>query len=184
MRVARKMLCVLVMAAIMCAMLATTAFAAETGSLWLKHATEAQKNSTAVVVCADTSVANGVLELRYDSSKLSYSNVEVSEAYVGAFSVNADTAGVVKIAWVAPGSYKADSAELALLTVKFTGKAGDSVFTVKGNAYDGNGAALDIVGELGGNADTADTIRPVMVLMALSVTCMAVCLTKKGWWAK
>lgn len=184
MRVARNVLCAFVAVTVLCLMLTTAAFAAEGGSLWLNTNTDAQQNQTTVVICADVTVTNGMVELRYDASKLTYSSVEVSDAYVGSFAVNADTAGVIKIAWVAPGEYQADGTDLNLITLKFTGKVGNSVITVKGNAYDANGDALDIISDQDINADTGDTIRPFAALMALSVCGMAVCLTKKGWWAK
>lgn len=189
MRVARKMLCALVAATILCAMLATTAFAAEDGSLWLKHVTNAQKGGTEIVICADTTVTNGMVELRYDSSKLTYSSVKVSDKYVGKFAVNTDTKGVVKIAWVAPGAYETDGTDVALITVKFTGKSDNSGLSVSGKVYDAEGNPVTVVSAPenapeDGSADTGDTIRPVMMLMALSAAAVAVGLTKKGWWAK
>lgn len=189
MRVARKMLCALFVVTLLCTMLATTAFAAEEGSLWLSNVANTQQNTTSVVVYADTVVSNGMVELRYDSSKLTYSSVTVSEKYVGAVAVNTDTAGVVKIAWVAPGPYETNGADVALITVKFTGKSDDNGVSVSGKVYDADGDLVTVVSapEIGpddGNADTGDAIRPAMVLMALSATAVAVCLTKKGWWAK
>ena len=188
MKVARKMLCALFVVTILCAMFATTAFAAEDGSLWMNNVANTQQNTTSVVVYADTVVSNGMVELRYDSSKLTYSSVTVSEQYVGTVAVNADTAGVVKIAWVAPGPYETNGADVALITVEFTGKSDNDV-SVSGKVYDADGDLVTVVSapEVGpddGNADTGDAIRPAMVLMVLSATAAVVCLTKKGWWAK
>ncbi len=147
MRVAKKLLCALIVVAALCTMMATTAFAAESGNLWLNVTGEAQKRTT-VVVCADTTVTNGMVELRYDSSKLTYDSVTVSEAYVSVFAVNADTEGVIKIAWVAPGAYETDGTGIALINVHFKGEAGDSLVTVSGNVYDVDGQLMDIINPL------------------------------------
>ena len=191
MRVASKILCALVVAAVLCTMLSVTAFAAETGNLWLNNVTDNQQGSTAVVVYADTTVTNGMVELHYDSSKLTYSSVSVSEDYVGVFAVNADTEGVVKIAWVAPGPYETDGSDIALITVNFVGNAGKSAVTASGNVYDADGQLVNIVSAPqtdpdDGSADTGDAIAPIMGLMLLSAAAVAVALVsnKKGWWTK
>lgn len=146
MKIARKMFCAMIVVIALCAMLVTPAFAAETGYLWLNVA-DAEQNTT-VVVCADTTVTNGMVELRFDSSKLTYSSVTVVEEYVSVFAVNTDTEGVVRIAWVAPGYYEADEAGMALITVLFEGVADANEVTVSGTVYDAEGQLVEILSAL------------------------------------
>ena len=190
MKIARKMLCAMVVVIALCAMLVMPAFAAETGNLWL-NVTGAQQKDTAIVVCADTTVTNGMVELHYDASKLTYKSVTVSDDYVANVAVNTDTEGVVKIAWVAPGYYEADKAEMALITVQFEGVAKTDEVAVTGNVYDAEGQLVNIISAPvqdpdNGNADTGDTIAPVAAMLLLSAAAITVCLVsnKKGWWAK
>ncbi len=143
MRIARKMLCAMIVVIALCALLVTPAFAAETGNLWLNVA-EAQAGST-VVVCADTTVTNGMVELRYDSSKLTYKSVTTNDAYVSVVAVNTDTEGVVKIAWVAPGYYEVDGTSMALINVLFEGVADADEIIVTGNVYDAEGQLVNIL---------------------------------------
>ena len=144
MKIARKMLCAMIVVIALCAMLVTPAFAAETGNLWLNVAGAEQANTT-IVVCADTTVTNGMVELRYDSSKLTYRSVTVSEEYVSVVAVNTDTEGVVKIAWVAPGYYETDGTETALINVLFEGVASADEIFVSGNVYDAEGQLVNIL---------------------------------------
>lgn len=184
MKVARKLLCALVVVTLLCAMMATTAFAAETGNMWLKVVGESRK--TVVTVVADTTVTNGQVELHYNASKLTYTGVTVDDRYVDVYAVNADTPGVIKIAWVAPDAY-ADNGVTALISLSFTGKSSAGAFSISGSAFDAAGTQLTIVNKDDtGSADTGDSILPVMGLMLLSVSAMAVCLVskQKGWWAK
>ena len=148
MKAARKTICALVMVTLLCAMMATAVVAAESGNLWLNNAADEATGRTTVLVCADTSVANGLIELRYDSSKLTYDSISVGQEYVGAFAVNADTEGLVKIAWVAPGAYETDGDGIALITVNFQGVAVDTDISVTGNVYDGVGDLLTIINTL------------------------------------
>jgi hypothetical protein len=148
MRKMSKILCALVVVVVLCSMMAVSAFAADAGSMWLNNETNTQQGNTSVVIYADTTVTNGMVELRYDSDKLTYSSVSVSEEYVGVFAVNNDTEGVVKIAWVAPGAYETDGTGIALITVNFVGNAGDSQITFSGNVYDAEGDLVDIISEL------------------------------------
>lgn len=143
MKNARKMLCAMIVVIALCALLVTPAFAAETGNMWLNVA-EAQAN-TNVVVCADTTVTNGQVELRYDSSKLTFRSVTTNDAYVSVVAVNTDTEGVVKIAWVAPGYYEAEGTNMALITVLFEGVAGADEIFVTGNVYDAEGQLVNIL---------------------------------------
>lgn len=190
MKIARKMLCAMIAVMILCAMLAMPAFAAETGHLWLNVKGAQQKNTT-VVVCADTTVTNGMVEVHYDASKMTYKDISVNEAYVANVAVNTDTEGVVKIAWVAPGYFETDEAELDLINVRFEGVADAQEIAVSGKVYDAEGQLVEIISAAqkdpdDGNADTGDTIAPVAAMMLLSAAAMAVCLVsnKKGWWAK
>lgn len=189
MKNARKTLCAMIVVIALCAMLVMPVSAAETGNLWL-NAAGAQQNTT-IVVCADTTVTNGMVELHYDASQLTYKSVTVSDKYVAKVAVNTDTEGVVKIAWVAPGYYEADKAEMALITVRFEGVTETDEVAVTGNVYDAEGQLVNIISAPvkdpdNGNADTGDTIQPVIAMLLLSAAAMTACLVsnKKGWWAK
>lgn len=148
MRKMSKILCALVVVVVLCSMMAVSAFAADNGNMWLNNAADTQQGITSVVICADTTVTNGMVEVRYDSSKLTYSSVSVSDEYVGVFAVNNDIEGVVKIAWVAPGAYETDGTGIALITVNFQGNAGDSKITFSGNVYDAEGDLVDIISDV------------------------------------
>lgn len=190
MRAVRKMLCVLMMVTMLCAMMANAAFAAENGNLWLR-VEEPAEGDTVITVVADTTVTNGHVELRYDAAKLTYTGVTVSEEFVDVYAVNTDTPGVVEIAWVAPGEYTGQG-EDALILVSFTGKVNTRKLSITGKAYNAAGAEVDLLSDIEtdenfeDSADTGDNILPVMGLMLLSVTAMAVCLVsnRKEWWAK
>lgn len=185
MKAARKLICVLVMVTVLCAMLATAAFAAEDGNMWLQTG-EGEDGKPVVTIVADTTVTNGQVELRYDAKKLTYADVTVSEEFVDVYAVNTDTPGVIKIAWVAPGAYTTEG-DTALIQVSFTGKLGAKAVSISGDAYDAEGNPVTMtVKEDDSSADTGDSIAPIMGLMLLSAAAMAVCVVcnKKGWWVK
>lgn len=133
----------LLLAALLCAALAATAFAAGDGSVWIALSDTSGK--TAAQIVADTTVTDGVVELTYDSSVLTYEGVEVTEAYVAMYSINAEEAGVVRISWVAPGEYSL-AAAAALIQVNFTGTAGKEDISLSGSASGADGEAVPIDG--------------------------------------
>lgn len=147
MKIARKVVTVVVMAALLCALLATAAYAAETGSLWV---TVEHGQGTAAQIITDTTVTDGVVKLTYDSSRLTYDSTEVTEDYVAMYAVNAEEAGVVLISWVAPGAYELKDGAVCLIRVNFTGTEEENSITLTGSAHDAQGNALNF-------ADAPDT---------------------------
>ncbi len=125
----------LVMMLLVCAMLTGMVFAAGDGSVWL-NTTETSTQAPKAWIVADTTVTDGQVELYYDSESLTYEGVEVNEAYVAKYAVNAETLGVVKIAWVAPEAYEADAAHW-LVKVTFSGE-GAVAMTGTVNGPDGS----------------------------------------------
>lgn len=143
MRIARKVVTLLTMAALLCTLLAAAAFAAESGSLWM---TVEQDDGISALIVTDAVVTDGVVKLTYDSSVLTYESTEVTDDYVALYAVNAEEAGTVLISWVAPGEYALKSEAVCLIRVNFTGTEEESTITLTGAAHNGSGSSLDIVG--------------------------------------
>ena len=139
MKIARKVVTLLIVAVLVCVLPVTAALAAESGSLWA--AIEHSENTTVLVV-ADTAVTDGVVKLTYDSAVLTYESVEVAEEYVAMHAVNAQETGTVLISWVAPGAYTLDSGAVCLFRVNFTGVEDSDMLTLTGTAHDANGGEL------------------------------------------
>ena len=137
MKIARKVMALLVMTALLCAMTATAAFAAGAGAIWV---TAAQKDGTVAQIITDTTVTDGVVKLTYDSTALTYESTEVAEAYVAMYAVNAEEPGTVLISWVAPGAYAVEEEAVCLIQVNFTGTEEKNSVTLTGTAHgvDGN----------------------------------------------
>lgn len=91
----------LVMVAVVCAMLTSLVFAAGDGSVWIRN-TESSTDQVTSWIVTDTAVTDGLVELTYDSEALTYQSVEINDAYVAMYAVNAEQPGTVKISWVAP----------------------------------------------------------------------------------
>ena len=127
----------LVMLVLVCAMLATAAFAAEDGSVWLNVMQDTTDQVSAYIV-ADATVTDGLVELTYDSSALTCQSVEVNGDYVAMYAVNADEPGLVKISWVAPCEYEADGAQW-LVKVTFTGEGS---VTMSGTVNGADGSSV------------------------------------------
>ncbi len=115
-RMTRTMLSVVALV-VLCAMVSGVAFAAGDG-LWLTITGDGKTLSTWIL--ADVTVTDGRVVLHYDSEKLTFQDVECSKDFVANIAVNADQAGTVKIAWVAPEAYTADGTH-ALVKVIFAG---------------------------------------------------------------
>ena len=94
------------LAVAVCMLLTLSVFATETGSYW---ATESSAEGEAyAAVMGSGVVTDGVVEMTYDADALSPEDLQVNEEYVAMYSVNADEAGVLMIAWVAPGEIEID----------------------------------------------------------------------------
>lgn len=144
MKVATKLLCAMIVATILCAAMATTAFAAETGNLGLNVA-NGEDGNTLVTVVADTTISSGQLEIYYDANVLTYVGVRVNSISVDVYAVNTETAGIIKLAWVAPGAYDAANAA-DLITIQFQSKSQNATVTLSGKVYDADGALVNILG--------------------------------------
>lgn len=144
MKSVNKLLRLLAMVLVIGMMMATVAFAAETGKVWLSI-TGSEEDTVALIV-TDTTVTDGLVKVTYDPEAMTYKGTEVTGEYVAMFSVNAEEAGTVLISWVAPEAYEADGTALTLITVSFEG-SGTAEAT--GVAHDAEGNELPI-----GSVDT------------------------------
>lgn len=135
----KKLLCMFMLAALLCTM-GVTAYAAETGSVWLTVAGD-ETASTAYIV-TDTTVTDGQITVSYDAETLTYAGIETDEAYVAMFAVNAEQAGKVVIAWVAPEAYEADGSGKILMKLSFNGAAAEGAVTVEGACRAADGSAV------------------------------------------
>lgn len=94
------------LAVAVCMLLTLSVFATETGSFW---ATESSAEGEAyAAVMGSGVVTDGVVEMTYDADALSPEDLQVNDAYVAMYSVNAEEPGVIRIAWVAPGEIEID----------------------------------------------------------------------------
>ena len=108
MKAVNKLLRLLALVLIMSMMLATVAFAAETGKVWISVTESATGKDTVALILTDTTVTDGLVKVTYDPEALTYQGVMVSSEYVAMHSVNAEEPGTVLIAWVAPEAFEAD----------------------------------------------------------------------------
>lgn len=140
MRTAKRTFVTLMLAALLLVMLSTSVFATENGSAWLTVSTTGDGN-TVVSIVTDAPVTDAYVELTTDTA-LTYTGIEVNSDCVAYYSVNADEAGKVKIAWVSDGNYDAADGQW-VLTVTFTGTATEDP-VLAGEMNDAAGNALDI----------------------------------------
>ena len=89
------------LAVAVCMLLTLSVFATETGSYWATESSAEGKAYAAVM--GSGVVTDGVVEMTYDADALSPEDLQVNDAYVAMYSVNAEEPGVIRIAWVAPG---------------------------------------------------------------------------------
>ena len=94
------------LAVAVCMLLTLSVFATETGSVWATESS-AEGKATAAVMGSGV-VTDGVVEMTYDADALSPEDLQVNDAYVAMYSVNAEEPGVIRIAWVAPGEIEID----------------------------------------------------------------------------
>ena len=148
MKPVNKFLRCLALAVVMCVMMASVAYAAEAGQLWLSVSQSENGKDTSALIVTDTTVTDGLVKVTYDAQVLTYQGVMVSSEYVAMHSVNAEEAGVVLISWVAPEAYEADGSAITLIEVRFEG-ASDAI-EAAGVAHDAEGNELAI-----GSVDTS-----------------------------
>ncbi len=137
-----KFLRTLALVVCLCMMMATVAYAAEAGQVWLSVSQSENGKDTSALIVTDTTVTDGLVKVTYDPEVLTYEGVMVSSEYVAMHSVNAAEAGVVLISWVAPEAYEHDGSAITLIEVKFRG-ASDAV-EATGLAHDAEGNELPI----------------------------------------
>ena len=143
-----KLLRLLAVVLVMTLMMATVAFAAETGKVWIS--TSESEEGTVAMILTDTTVTDGLVKVTYDPEVLTYKEVKVNSQYVAMHSVNAEEAGTVLIAWVAPEAYEADGSVLTLIEVIFEGVQEENTLEATGVAQDAEGNELPI-----GTVDTS-----------------------------
>lgn len=117
----KRMLSLLILAALMGTLMTTVVLADENPGVWLSVTEDTQQGTVTVLIVTNTTVTSGNVKLSFDSSALTYKELTVSSDYVLQHSVNSNNPGAVKIAWVAPGAYTADGSGLELMRVTFTG---------------------------------------------------------------
>lgn len=132
----------LLLAVLVCAMLTVTVSAA--GTDLVQVALEKDSAGVNAKISTDGVVTDGVVTLEYDSDALTYDSVEVTDEYVAMFAVNVDQPGVVRVSWVAPGAYEANSEGAKLILVKFTGTPDSTAMAMTGTATDGDGKSTEV----------------------------------------
>lgn len=142
MKVVKQAARLLLLTVMVCAALAATAFAADDGSVWVDVAETT--GGTAAEIVTDASVTDGVVELTYNSSALTYESIEVAEDYVAMYAVNTDETGAVRISWVAPEEVPADVNGAGLFQVNFTGTAEEGDITLTGSVNGADGAPVPV----------------------------------------
>lgn len=143
-----KLLRLLAVVLVMTLMMATVVFAAETGKVWIS--TSESEEGTVAMILTDTTVTDGLVKVTYDPEVLTYKEVKVNSQYVAMHSVNAEEAGTVLIAWVAPEAYEADGSVLTLIEVIFEGVQEENTLEATGVAQDAEGNEMPI-----GTVDTS-----------------------------
>ena len=94
------------LAVAICMLLTLSVFATENGSYWAVDSS-AEGEAYAAVMGSGV-VTDGIVEMTYDADALSPEDLQVNDAYVAMYSANAEEAGVIRIAWVAPGEIEID----------------------------------------------------------------------------
>lgn len=163
MRTAKKIFCTFMIAALMLLIMGTSVFAIEEGSAWLQVDTS-EENVTLVAIVANTPVTDGLITLTYDAADLRYVGLEANSDCVAYNSVNADEAGLIKLAWVGSGEYEADGA--VLFTLTFNGVS-ETEIVMSGQMTDTEGNPLIITETLQG-ADFSELKKAVFLARGLS----------------
>ncbi|MBR2889228.1 MAG: S8 family serine peptidase [Oscillospiraceae bacterium] len=163
MKFAKRVLCMLTLAVLLCVMLATNVLAAELeGSVWMNLDLNSAEENTVVRIVTDTTVTDGLLKLTYDSEKLTFESVTVYEDYVAMYSVNAEEKGTVLISWVAPEAYETNGETVVLMRVTFSGKGRPADVEMTGVMQDPDGNTVKI-----GTVDTTALAEAVAQAEAL-----------------
>ena len=124
MKSAKKFVRMMALAAVCCMLLTLGVFATENGSVWV--AASSAEGQTVAAIMADGTVTDGVITLTADAATLTYQDVQFNENYVAMYAVNADTDGVVRISWVAPGEIDIQGEDW-LMKVNYAGNSQEAV---------------------------------------------------------
>lgn len=144
MRNVKRMLSLLILAALIGTMMTTAVLADENPGVWLSVTEDPQTGTVTARIVTNTAVTDGLVKLSYDSNALIYSALAVNSDCVAQHSVNPNEAGAVKIGWVAPGEYTADGTGLTLMTVTFTGTDA-STLELTGTVHNAEGLQISLV---------------------------------------
>lgn len=142
MRSIRKLSMILTLCLVLALLPVTSAHAAESGSLWLRHLPA--DGGVTMALVADTGIAGGVVTITYDPSQLTFQGLTVDSAYVLAHAVNDKEAGTIKISWVGKG---AESGVYILMRLQFAADflaGGDPFVELSGSVQNVNGEAVAI----------------------------------------
>ena len=150
MKAVNKLLRLLALVLVLTVTMATVASAAETGKVWIRVTESSNGKDTVALIITDTTVTDGLVKVTYDPEALTYKDVKVDSKYVAMHSVNAEEAGTVLIAWVAPEAYEADGSALTLIEVTFEGVQEENTLEATGVAQDAEGNEMPI-----GTVDTS-----------------------------
>jgi hypothetical protein len=132
----QKLALVLTLCLLLTALPLTRAYAAESGSLWLRHLPA--DGGVTMALVADTNVASGVITITYDPSELTFQGLEADSAYVLAYALNDKEAGTIRISWIGTGAgsdahvlmrlqFAGDALAVATLSGSVQNEAGDDV---------------------------------------------------------
>lgn len=130
----------LVLILLLLLLLSVSASAVEAGTVWT--CSSVSENSVTVSVCADTTVASGVITVTYDSKTLKFCDATMSSDYIVAHSINARVPGKILISWIAPGAYDAEDGHV-LMQLQFEGASADSV-AISGSVQGAEGEAVAV----------------------------------------
>lgn len=162
MRTAKKMICTLVMAALLLTVMSTSVFATEGSSAWLQVDTS-EENVTIVSIIADTTVTDALISVTYDAETLSFAGLEPNADCVAYSSFNADEAGTIKLAWVSSSDYEAKG--VCLFTLVFNGVS-DVEISMAGQLTGSDGKTLNVGQTLYG-ADFTQLRKAVLLASGL-----------------
>lgn len=163
MKTAKRTICALMMAALLLLSMGTAVFATEMNEAWLQ-VDDSNENVTKVSFVANSAITDGLITVTYDAAQLSYLGLEVNSDCVAYSSVNADTAGVIKMAWVSSGDYEAQ--DVAVFTLIFDGET-DNTIAMTGELTGRDGEPVTILDTLYG-ADLSELKKAVLVARGLS----------------
>lgn len=162
MKTAKRTICALMMAVLLLLSMGTSVFATEMEDAWLM-VDDSEENVTKVFFVANSAITDGLITVTYDAEHLTYAGMEVNSDCVDYSSVNADTPGVIKLAWVSDGDYEAVGVDL--FTFTFNGTTENQI-SMSGELTDKDGNPLNIIPTIY-DADLSELRKAVLVARGL-----------------